>query len=123
MVKRMSERKQKGAILPPDTKVYYKGKWIPASQVPPRRRRKIDIARDQLTKEVIKEILRSPSSSIDRAKLIELAEKVSVQVGLKRRVGYRFLITEGIIGRVRGSREYFLTEKAKELFPELFEEK
>ncbi|MBM1155089.1 hypothetical protein DRN94_004370 [archaeon] len=113
--------KRRIAFLPPDALVYYRGRWIPASEVTPKRRRKIDIAREELARRVVKEIIRSPDSCITRDRLLELSEEVARRIGLKRRVGYRFLITEGIIGRIRGSTAYYLTERAKELFPELFE--
>ena len=121
-VREMPKRiRRRVAFLPPDALVYYKGKWVPASEVTPKRRRKIDIAREELARRVVKEILRSPDSCITRDRLMELSEEVAMSVGLKRRVSYRFLITEGIIGRIRGSTAYYLTERAKELFPELFE--
>ncbi|MCD6509390.1 MAG: hypothetical protein J7L11_03245 [Thermoprotei archaeon] len=118
----MSKRARRSPFLPPDAKVYYKGKWVPASEVVPKRERKIDIARSELARRVVSEVLKSPNSCIERSKLMELAEEVSAEIGLKRRVSYRFLIAEGILGRVRGSKSYFLTEKAKELFPELFKQ-
>jgi len=107
--------------LPEEAKVYYKGEWIPVSEVTVKkvRRARMKEAREELALKIVKYILESPRNCVRRSKLIELSRQVAEKMGLKR-LGYRFLITEGIIGRPIGSKLYYLTEKAREKYPELF---
>ena len=112
----------KRRTLPKDAKVFYKGKWVHVSdltveEVPKARFKE---TREDIAKRVIREITSSPLSSMERGELIKICEEVSREHGLKRRVNYRFLIDEGILGRISGSRRYYLTEKAAEEYPELF---
>ena len=108
--------------MKPEDRVYVDGRWVPASEVaalhrPVGRMRK---ARQVLARRVVEEILRSPGNRVRRGRLRELSSEVAGEMGLKR-LGYRFLITQGIIGRPPGSKLYYLTEKAKQLYPDLFE--
>lgn len=109
-------------VLSPEEKVYYQGRWVKVSEVVTVRRvrARLKQARVELARRVVTDILKSPKNCIRRARLIELSRQVAEELGLKR-LGYRFLISQGIIGRPPGSKLYFLTEKAKELFPDLFE--
>ena len=116
----MSKKTRRGAFLSQDARVYYKGEWAKVSELPVKSESKYTVARRELTRRVIEEVLKSPDSGISRGWLVELAREVSSGVGLRRKVNPYFLVREGILGRVRGARHYFLTEKAKELFPELF---
>ena len=118
----MSGKSRRRRFLAPNARVYYKGEWVKVSELPVKSESKYTVARRELARRVIEEVLKSPDSSISRDRIIELAREVSSGVGLRRKVSYYFLVREGILGRVRGARQYFLTEKAKELFPELFKE-
>ncbi|MCD6509008.1 MAG: hypothetical protein J7L11_01260 [Thermoprotei archaeon] len=118
----MSEKTRRRRFLAPNAKVYYKGEWVKVSELPIKSESKYDIARRELTRRVIEEVLKSLDSGISRGRLVKLAREVSSEIGLRRKVNPYFLIREGVLGRVRGARHYFLTEKARELFPELFKE-
>ena len=121
-VKIMSEVVKSGkAVLEPGSKIYYQGRWIDVSEIVTvkKGRARLKQARVELARRVVSEILRSPRNCIRRAKLMELSRQVAEEMGLKR-LGYRFLLSQGIIGRPPGSKLYFLTEKAKEMFPDLF---
>jgi len=118
----MSRGVRRKTILPETAEVFYKGRWVKASEIVPERvpKTKIEEARSEIIRRVIDEIRSSPESSLTRPELIKICEEVSRERGLKRRVNYRFLLERGVLGRLKGTRRYFLTEKAKELYPELF---
>jgi len=112
-------------VLSPDAKVYVRGRWVSASEAiklaaPHRLRGRRESAREVLAKRVIAEILRSPGNYVKRGRLKKLGKEVAEEMGLKR-LGYRFLITRGILARPPLLKRYFLTEKAKQLYPDLFE--
>jgi hypothetical protein len=117
---KMTTKSTKASLMP-GVKVYYQGKWVDVSEVVSARHAKIKLkqARVELARRIIKELLKSPRNCVRRSVLIKLSREVAGEMGLKR-LGYRFLITQGIIGRPVGSKLYYLTEKAKELYPDLF---
>ncbi|MEM2849824.1 MAG: hypothetical protein QXI36_06090 [Candidatus Bathyarchaeia archaeon] len=109
------------ATLKSGVKVYYQGRWVDVSEVVSVKHAKVKLkqARVELARRIIKELLKTPRNCVRRSVLIRLSREVAGEMGLKR-LGYRFLITQGIIGRPAGSKLYYLTEKAKELYPDLF---
>jgi|GEM_PF-930882 hypothetical protein len=117
---KMTTKSTKASLMP-GVKVYYQGKWVDVSEVVSAKHAKIKLkqARVELARRIIKELLKSPRNCVRRSVLIKLSREVAGEMGLKR-LGYRFLITQGIIGRPVGSKLYYLTEKAKELYPDLF---
>lgn len=119
MIKMVAESTK--ATLTPGVKVYYQGKWVDVSEVISAKHTKVKLkqARVELARRIIKELLKTPRNCVRRSVLVKLSREVANEMGLKR-LGYRFLITQGIIGRPAGSKLYYLTEKAKELYPELF---
>ena len=112
----------KRRTLPKDAKVFYRGRWVNVSEIAPKAPPgRFKEAREEIAKRVIKGIMGSPKSSMERREMIEICDEVSKGYGLRRKVNYRFLIDRGILGRIPRSRRYYLTEKAAEEYPELFE--
>jgi len=105
----------------PDELVFYKGKWVKAGQIivskkAPARSK----ARTELVGAIITQL--KETGTIDRPVLKQLGITIGQKHGFKKALGFKFLLKQGVLKRLEGTRLYGLRKKAQELYPELFGE-